>query len=744
MNKFVRCLSLFITLAILLMISGCSKSNTQSVSVKPSEVTAAEDDGVYFATIKQVGENADLPADARFSFAVDGIAYFAFIGNDGESDREAIVLRKVSEETGEAVGDDVYLSDEEITGSMLSAEVAPAGEDAYVYMTTSYGTHAGRWVVKCSLNGETIVKRNLNTIPEIPASAIPSKGLCYDGKNTYITFADKVIALDEDLSYFGVAARADHGSVCVGDDGRMYCADSHANTITVFNPKECQIEDERITVSLPLTVYKGGENELLIANSSTLKSYNIETGEIVTLFGFTDVDIDSMNFAYIYRDRTGDLHLYYEDLNIRYEEEGVSLLSTPYLAHVKRYDPDEAPEIETMRFACFYINPDMKDVIRDFHNSHPNIRIKVRAYSSDYAKEEDVYEAFDKDIIDNEKFDIVMLPSDGIDKYSSKGFFEDLMPYIKNDSTFDLSRYYENILFAQKEGDKLYNITSAAAIDCFVADASIFGDKDLLTITDIREVRSKYPDIPFIGDGDRDTVLSGLLENNMEKYTGGKEGSYDFNTKEFRELCEFAKTLPDWSDDYTEEYVKKHVSVDNITKGEEIIKRVQAWGVSDFLLNREYFGKNFKIYGRDSDSGNGFIIIPAETFGINYKSEHKEEAWEFIKAVLDRKFDRGYDMIPANKEIFRNGLDDLLYVCNTSNGKLMMVNNVMYRLSMNEDDISYFTDMVENATPARGRDSVIIDIVCEEISAYFENAKDLDEAIKIIQKRVNLYLEEKK
>ena len=47
MNKYVRFLRYSITLLTFLMISGCSKSNTQSVFVRPVEAVGAEDDGVY-------------------------------------------------------------------------------------------------------------------------------------------------------------------------------------------------------------------------------------------------------------------------------------------------------------------------------------------------------------------------------------------------------------------------------------------------------------------------------------------------------------------------------------------------------------------------------------------------------------------------------------------------------------------------------------------------------------------------
>ena len=74
MNKSVRFLSLFITLATLLMISGCSKSNMQSASEKPIEATVTEDDGVYIGNIRRLSGEFD-ETKAKFAFYKDGLIY---------------------------------------------------------------------------------------------------------------------------------------------------------------------------------------------------------------------------------------------------------------------------------------------------------------------------------------------------------------------------------------------------------------------------------------------------------------------------------------------------------------------------------------------------------------------------------------------------------------------------------------------------------------------------------------------
>jgi len=61
---------------------------------------------------------------------------------------------------------------------------------------------------------------------------------------------------------------------------------------------------------------------------------------------------------------------------------------------------------------------------------------------------------------------------------------------------------------------------------------------------------------------------------------------------------------------------------------------------------------------------------------------------------------------------------------------------------MTEADGNIIIDMMEQAIATPELDAKIWDIIEEEVSYYFAGEKTLEETVKILQKRVNLYLEE--
>lgn len=731
--KHVKALLAFLTLLIMASgVSGCSHDggsadDKASADADKTGSFVSEDDGVYLSTISGISVSDEDVQYAQFAFARDGKVYFIVSVVDEETGDSTDCLRCFDEITGEIEGEDVYFTDEEEELNVF--DIAPCGDDGYVFFAMNY---PDKWLGKCSLDGKTTFKKKLSDIPEIRSGAVPQGGIVCDGKNTYITLDKKVIALDEEFKYIDTAAKFDIGGMCAGDDGLLYSVDFLSNNMSTFDPKTCKYEEGIKKIPRANEVFKGGPGEILITNNSTVKSYDIATGCITNLFNLIDVDINSQIFKSVYRDEEGDLHILYQDYGSFADgSEGVCC------AKVKRYDAADAPKQKVIRFACYYLNSDIKNVIVRFNQSHPDVRIKVRAYMDDYVEEEDILAAFDKDILDDEKFDVVMLPSENVKKYSSKGFFEDLMPVMENDSSFDLSKYYENIIFATKEGEKLYTFTPGAIISCYLADSEVFGDKEKLTIYDMTEARSKYPDIPFINNGDRDEVFAALLKDDVRAYVGDKEGKYNFDTKEFRALCEFADSFPDWTDEYSEKYSWDNVSNENVKDGKEIIRKVTASMPSDYLLNMKICGKKFRIYGADTRNVKGYVLLPSDSFGIHFKSEHKEEAWEFIKAIADREPMLSWSIFSANKDTFEKCLTEL-----REEGVNIMVDEVLYEIKATDENAALLRDMIENAEVAKTLDGPVMDIIAGEMPAYFAGEKSLDETIKIIQKRVNLYVEE--
>ena len=61
-----------------------------------------------------------------------------------------------------------------------------------------------------------------------------------------------------------------------------------------------------------------------------------------------------------------------------------------------------------------------------------------------------------------------------------------------------------------------------------------------------------------------------------------------------------------------------------------------------------------------------------------------------------------------------------------------------------DEDVAFWTDIIENITTVKENNYVLTNIIMEEAGPYFSGQKSVDEVAKIIQGRISIYVNEHK
>ncbi|MBO4678802.1 MAG: hypothetical protein J5626_03955 [Lachnospiraceae bacterium] len=716
-----------------------SADNKSGGTGSETEATTSEDDGVYQGTVEKTEIDGDSSVNLRFGCIRNGIAYYICSTYDETEQEYKEFVRPMDVKTGYPAGEDFTINagDEQINISSLE----PCGDDAFVFTTMKYDMERGTsvfWLYKCSSDGTVVNKKNLSELPQIPEGSEFYHGIVSDGINIYLPTNGKLLVLGEGLGYKRTLSEGDVMSMCVGSDGLLYYLENYEGDISSYDPKTDKIA--RIIANIPsaVAVYADEGGKILVSTNSSLKSFDTATKETVKLFDFMDVNISATSFNGVWRDDEGDLHFYFCDYVTDTNSDvpgAVKLI--PRAATVKRFDADSVPATEEIWLACFYANPDIRDAISEYNMAHPGLKVKLKVYSDEISDYQGQHDAYNKDLLDGVVYDIIKFDSSDLSMYTEKGLIEDLMPYIEKDSSFDLSKYYENILLAMKEDDKLYALVSGTMIIDLLGNAEVFGDKESITFDDVAKARAEHPDIPFFHYvQDSMGAFFFLLNIDYRPYLGGRDGVYDFTTPEFKKLCEFAATFPARS---KEEFIPAY-GYEALGEGREVLAREYYWAPEAWFTTRIQNGNKIKSYTGLTLEGKGYYLQPSTTYSISSMSRHKEEAWEIIKALLDTKSEFFASEYRASKEVTEYDLD--MYFSRYNNGSTIVMGGTSYEMSMEKGDYDIVRGMLENATLGHSLDNQVYAIVYEEMPAYFAGKKTLDEVIKVMQSRVNLFIEE--
>ncbi len=752
--RLIKTCATVMLMLLMVGLAACSKDNVSGGTLAASDKAGSadgesniaelkEDDGVYIATIDNFELTDANGEEVHFSCYKNGEIYGTVYKYIEEIKQYADYIKIIDAETGKTKGDDIELIDNDGNHIVVSM-IAPVDDQELAVLANFYtDNHEVCILYLADKSGNIKAVKALDEVPGLREDAYAGK-MISDGTYVYVLYDGKLLAFDRELNYKKTVLESDYVNFCVGNDNLLYIMDSLGNgKLSSYDAVKDKYIEEVADFPMGNAICPGIGDELLVESSSFIRSYNVKTGESTKLFDFTDVGFTPQVINSMYRDKAGDIHILYYELGektVENEYGGHDTIQTMIskCALLKRFDKSEVPETEEIRIACNYYNDDVRKVINEFNLSHSDVKIKIKAYSEEYSDDEAMQTAMEQDIINREDYDIYCLYSSDVKKYSDKGLFDDLMSYIENDPSFDMSEYYENGLLAMKEGDKLYGIVTDVMLGSLVGDVTVFGDKECLTLEDIIDARKKYPDISFMSDATDLIVVSTLI--NLYDYTyylGGELGTYNFYTKEFRALCELARTFPKSSGDGLYMYASGLVDSNDV----KLLTPVY-YGSENVLLSRAAYGKMHKSYGAPSTTGNGYFIHPVKAYCINANSTHKEEAWKIIKNLLDAKPDWFGTQFRVNKELFMHDLENMYDQANADYPGSVTMGGVTYTLSMSKEDISLIEQMMSGAQPVNNLDGPVYDIMTEELPAYFAGEKSLDDVIGIMQKRVNLYLEE--
>ena len=141
------------------------------------------------------------------------------------------------------------------------------------------------------------------------------------------------------------------------------------------------------------------------------------------------------------------------------------------------------------------------------------------------------------------------------------------------------------------------------------------------------------------------------------------------------------------------------------------------------------------------------MLMMWEAFGINAASGHKEAAWNFVRRFFLPETEASPYGIPIRidtyeKEIARLMIPDIV------NGEEVpeIVSYYGHELeiyAMTEEEAMNFREIIENIAFAWRDDRVIMDIISEDTAAFFNGTKTAADTARIIQSRIQIYLDER-
>lgn len=343
----------------------------------------------------------------------------------------------------------------------------------------------------------------------------------------------------------------------------------------------------------------------------------------------------------------------------------------------------------------------------------------------------------------------ILLDAMNYSQLNSDDYLLDLTDYIS-----DTTPYFENVFEAAKTNDKLYQLPLSVCVSGIMTNKSNIDDGQIGFTFDQYEsfVDEVCNGDDPMGDG-KIEFFTRCMNGMLEEFISGKD--VDFNNDAFISLAEYVDAnVNDVIED--QEYSDDMIYSGGMYPGdyeqpEATYMELSTFG--SFIAQYAAEAENMRILGLPSVDGRGPAFQIYNSAAISAETASADGCWQFIETLLSEDIQKliGYSWnTPVRIDSFESIAQDDIEGYNAQIDEYAqwfteaeMAEYGIVSTKVDDSMIEIYEGFIESCSRVASEDPAVTSIVREEMPAYFEGQKSLDDVITILNDRVQTFVSER-
>ena len=675
----------------------------------------------------------------------------------------------------------------------LPDDFDPNTDSKWNYPSTDIG---GSYLMHIAADGSTIASLDLSDTNNednedgmsgnLSSFAVDAAGNLYvsDYNNIYVLDAEGNVQFKLDGSqYNGSLYRLNAQQVGVmwynyTDD--VNAADENGQ---YFVPIDLETKDWGEKVKLPSNVWSilPGDDvyDFYYADNNNIFGYTAKTDTKEKLVDWLACDVDTNNM---------NGYAMLSDSRVAALMQDWSTDPTTYqLIVLHRVDASEIKEKKVLTLACMYLDWNLRSMIVEYNKTNDEYRINVVDYS-EYATDDDYNAGVTKlttEIISGSVPDIFLTSNLPIDKYAAKGVVADLNTFMDGGNGLSRDYFVPQILNALEKDGKLYELPTSFSVQTAYALSSIASQYDTWNVAAVQDAMTQLQEgaTVFSNGWTKNTALSNCLSRNLSAFVDWTTGKCEFDSEAFQQLLAFCNSFPaETSDgDGAIAYASSaDIAVDDaiwesdaarITNGKQLMSTIGMYSFDSYIWNVYAIRDKITFTGYPTEDGSGSSFELQMPMAISSVTKYPDAAWDFVCSIIKKMntIDENnyYYGFPISQAAFDAEMTDIMteqYQLDENGEQVdwdgdgepdkairgsyetMENGETVYKdvYALTQEDIDQILGVISNTHSVYDYDQEILDIITDEVAAYFAGDKDVQTTASMIQSRVNLYVQEQR
>lgn len=654
----------------------------------------------------------------------------------------------------------------------------------------------GSYLMHIAADGSTIASLDLSDTNNednedgmsgnLSSFAVDAAGNLYvsDYNNIYVLDAEGNVQFKLDGSQY-------NGSLCrlnaqqVGVMWYNYTDDVNASDENgqYFVPIDLETKDWGEKVKLPSNVWSifPGDDayDFYYAYNNNIYGYAAKTDTKEKLVDWLACDVDTNNMS-------GYAML--SDSRVAALMQDWSTDPTTYqLIVLHRVDASEIKEKKVLTLACMYLDWNLRSMIVEYNKTNDEYRINVVDYS-EYATDDDYNAGVTKlttEIISGSVPDIFLTSNLPIDKYAAKGVIADLNTFMDGGNGLSRDYFVPQVMSALEKDGKLYELPTSFSVQTAYALSSIASQYDTWNVAAVQDAMTQLQEgaTVFSNGWTKNTALSNCLSRNLSAFVDWTTGKCEFDSEAFQQLLAFCNSFPaETSDgDGAIAYAASaDIAVDDamwdsdatrITNGKQLMSTIGMYSFDSYIWNVYAIRDKITFTGYPTEDGSGSSFELQMPMAISSVTKYPDAAWDFVCSIIKKMntIDENnyYYGFPISQAAFDAEMTDIMteqYQLDENGEQVdwdgdgepdkairgsyetMENGETVYKdvYALTQEDIDQILGVINSTRSVYDYDQEILDIITDEVAAYFAGDKDVQTTASMIQSRVNLYVQEQR
>lgn len=470
-------------------------------------------------------------------------------------------------------------------------------------------------------------------------------------------------------------------------------------------------------------LWKGQGNTLLTRDGGALYSCDLAQEKVVKLFDFAAHDVVGSEMQTVAQKESGEpLLVCWKLLD---QSSPVELLS--FREAKEGEETGDGKQVVTVLSVSPFMEEIFGDIIVDFNKQSKDYKVVFETIEITGIQMADLYACTNTRLMAKESADLLyMFDYEEMEIYQSQGFLEELTPFIEKSDKLDMGDLDERVLQCLRIDGGLYGMSRSLSITTMFGRQSELGEQTGWTVEEMLVWLKEHPGAKAEEGLSKEYILEMILKGDLSSYIEEESRKADFAGDKFAilltEINELHTDEAPYYDDMEGLYDTDNAVLSELHMGS--FSEITGW-------REDLYGDKLVYRGYPTAMGEPKYIISMNCLSILSKSKCKEGAYAFIEYLLMETNNRS-DGFWTHKDLYIETQENLVKQYATAELDKEEL----------EKRVAALEEMMDSAVADTMENQTIRTMIIEEAKVYFAGDRTLEDTCRIIQNRVQLYLDE--